>query len=163
MRKRLRAWFRDLVSEQVVLDVHPTTVNFDMVGLSRILSEDIRKQVDAALVVAIIESKNPPEPVTGGDQFPSDIPVDPTLESELLAKLHVNIQEAARFGCRKVQRDPSHPPGGRTLGNNWHRDEACEWAKIWLKERVLPYRDSDVNLAVELYYRVYIKPPSGGK
>jgi hypothetical protein len=151
----LKRWFKELVGEQVVLTPAPVVLDVDT--LSRRLVRDLRIMVLASLREAIIEAKKPPEPVTGGEGFPSDIPVDPTLESELLAKLHVNIQEAARYACRKVQRDPSHPPGGRTLGNNWHRDEACEWAKIWLNERALAYRDSDVNLACELYYRVYIK------
>ena len=157
MIKRMRAWLRDLILEHIIIEVKPTPVNFDAGAIARGLCTDVAGVIAFALREAIIEAKKPPEPVTGGEGFPSDIPVDPTLESELLAKLHVNIQEAARYACRKVQRDPSHPPGGRTLGNNWHRDEACEWAKIWLNERSLAYRDSDVNLACELYYRAYIK------
>lgn len=158
--KLLNDLFRKLVNEQVVLDIRPAPVNptpVDVAALADVLRTDLRVMIESALRDAIIESKKPPEPVTRGQQPLPDVPVAPSLENELLAKLPADVQEAVRYACRKVQRDPSHPPGGRTLGNNWHRDEACEWAKTWLKERSLPYQDTDINLGCELYYRVYIR------
>ena len=161
MSRRIKDWFKSLVLEHVIIEVKPTPVNFDSAAIGRILALDVVAAMSPALVgalnMAIIESKKPPEPVTRGPQPLSDVPVDPSLEGDLLAKLPPDVQEACRYGCRKVQSDPSHPAGGRTLGNNWHRDEACEWAKIWLRDRALEYRDTDIHVGCELYYRIYIK------
>jgi len=69
----------------------------------------------------------------------------------LLESLPVLVQEAACYSTRKVAQDTTIP-GSMGFGKNMKRDEACEWAGHWLREKKEKFRDSDVNLACELYY-----------
>lgn len=215
MKKRLKAWFKDLVCEHVILDVHPTPVHFDTDSVAKSLAvvmaqsiaaashsaaesavkrhSDAMRQVvshaieaipapvvnipqpvavvDAEVLAAqlnnrtekvsremIAEALKPPPPKTLHGEVLLDVPPEPSLESSLLERLPTDIQYAVRFSCRKVQNDNPSPAQGSTLGNNWHRNEACEWAKTFLRERGLKVHDTDINLACELYYRVYIRP-----
>lgn len=200
--KFLKRWFRDLVSERVTLDIHPTpvTVNptpvqFDSAAISQLLALSVRKDVDAALrkVVELIPKPEPlppiPPPVVDVEKLVNGMaqqlyavmdsklvdtvnaalkprlpeqPVDkqsgnPTYEGKLLSLLPSDVQKAARFGCRHVQSESRFPVGGKVLGHNFHRDEACERAMTWLQERCIQYSTSDVHLACELYYRVYVR------
>lgn len=205
--KFLKRWFRDLVSERVVLDVHPAPVNptpvhLDSAAIAQLLSLSVRKDVDAALrqsldtalgrVSEMMPKPEPlppiPPPVVDVEKLisgmaeqlysvmdaklvdtvnaalkprlpeqPLDKQGNPTYEGKLLSLLPSDVQKAARFGCRHVQSESRFPVGGKVLGHNFHRDEACERAMTWLQERCIQYRTSDVHLACELYYRVYVR------
>lgn len=210
--KFLKRWFRSLVVEYVILDVHPAPVHLDSVAVAnnlisalRVAVEDTTKEAIArhssialkalADVVPVVNVPAPvvnlPEPVVNLDpkavageivsslesglydrlervviaslkprlpeQPQLEPPQNPTTESRLLSMLPPDIQKAARFGCRRVQNESHYPAGGSRLGNNWHRDEACEQAIMWLNERVLSYHYTDVSLGCELYYRIYVR------
>lgn len=63
--------------------------------------------------------------------------------------------KAAERSVTKVMTDPSfQKPLGSNLGREIRRDEAAEWAKHYLNDAGLPYRDADVNLACELVYHL---------
>ena len=64
------------------------------------------------------------------------------------------MQQCAR-AFDKVAKDPSFKDyEGANLGRNLLRDEGCEWAKLYLKDRRVTYRDSDVHLCMELLYHL---------
>ena len=73
----------------------------------------------------------------------------------LLTYLPPEISYEAAKAVTKVQRDPSFKDyHGSNLGRNIKRDEAAEWTKLYLKDKGLEWRDSDVNLACELIYHI---------
>ena len=75
-------------------------------------------------------------------------------EDSLYRRLSPIIRDAAERACQKVAEDPLLKNDGfSNLGRNLLRDEACEWAKLYLKEQNSGYSDSDVHLACELVYR----------
>lgn len=125
---------------------------------SDVVATQLGSRIEAIARKMIAEALQPPPPVTKGEQPIPDVPPEPSLEASLLERLPTDIQYAVRYSCRKVQMDNPSPSQGTTLGNNWHRNEACEWAKTFLRERGLKAHDTDINLACELYYRVYIRP-----
>lgn len=68
------------------------------------------------------------------------------------------ISSAALQACQKVAKDPSFASyPGSNLGREIRRDEAAEWAKLILRESKTPYRDSDVHLATELYFYLFMR------
>lgn len=68
------------------------------------------------------------------------------------------VTEEAQRAHHKVMVDPSFKGyHGSNLGRNIKRDEASEWAKLYLKDKGYAYRDSDVNLACELIYHIYTR------
>lgn len=65
---------------------------------------------------------------------------------------------AVQRACRKVARDPSFAAyEASNLGRNIFRDEACEWTKLYLKDAGVPFRDSEIHLACELYYHLFMR------
>ena len=119
------------------------------------VAEQLYAVIDQKLVATVNEALKPRLPEQPLEkQFGN-----PTTEGKLLSLLPSEVQKAARYGCRHVQSESRFPVGGKTLGHNWHRDEACERAMTWLQERCIQYHSSDVHLACELYYRVYVKRP----
>jgi hypothetical protein len=85
----------------------------------------------------------------GLDRFP---------EEEAFEALPHEVQVAAARACRKVQHDPGNREMiGSNLGREMRRDEASEWAKLYLKDSNYNYSNSDVHLACELYYRLEIR------
>ena len=80
-------------------------------------------------------------------------------ERSLFWSLPRSLQSAVGLACRKVQNDPGFSKSGfSNLGRNVKRDEACEWTKLYLKDAGIVYDDSDVHLACELYYRLFLRP-----
>jgi hypothetical protein len=88
-------------------------------------------------------------------QLGGTVPHD--CEAALWSTFPKEMQDAVAYSCEKVRRDPSFAAVGSNLGRNIKRDEACEWAKLRLKDAGIAYSDSAVHLACELYYRVRIE------
>lgn len=122
-----------------------------------VLAAQLNSRIEGTAREMIAEALKPP-PKTLDEMTLLDPPPNPSAEAALLSNMPTDIQYAVRYSCRKVQNEHPSPAQGTTLGNNWHRNEACEWAKTWLRERGIKAKDTDINLATELYYRVYIRP-----
>lgn len=93
-----------------------------------------------------------------GGQLPP--PVAETAKEHMLALqrigyISVPIWKAAKEAYLKVKADPSWKIYSSShLGQNPMRDEAVEWAKLYLRERKDSFRGSDVNLACEIMYHL---------
>ena len=78
-----------------------------------------------------------------------------SLMNLLLSHLPMAVQRMSMRAVIKVEVDPSFAkPAGSNLGREIRRDEASEWAKLYLKDAGISYRDSDVHLACELIYHL---------
>lgn len=74
-----------------------------------------------------------------------------TLWDFVMPSQHAAIIKA----CIKVEADIGlQRLGVSNLGRNIFRDEACEWAKIYLHDAGVAYRDSDVHLGCELWWHL---------